>query len=163
MPIGAPLTGQTTIYEQFGEPTAVAASFTIDGPAGHVEGTKSLLLPSAESVCAFDQAAVEVCFAGPGSCLFEHYAYVDDFSLSAPAGTLSYQATITSTLGTSSDSGTSGVSADYLSISEFPDATTPFVFEEDFASTVAQPTPDTRDGKGCGDTNHVHVRADECK
>ena len=132
-------TGVVTIGPQVGafpsgDPlVSLTAEFTIDSPTGQVEGTKTLV-PGPNAL---------------GICI--------DPVRFATAINLQYEATITTASGTFHDEGTSNLGS-VGSVS----AGGELGFSEGFVSTLLQPVA-VKNGKGCGDRNHVHSRRGECK
>ena len=87
----------TLVTDPFGLETSFVSTFTINSPAGTVEGSKSLITSNL-AICG----GLAIGSGGPNAVLFE--------------GTVSYTATITTPNGTREDSGTAFVS---LSDSQF--------------------------------------------
>ena len=142
-----------------GQLLTLTANFTIDSPTGDVTGQKVL-----SAVVPADQTHAGVCaeFANsptPFGPISGGYRDVRAFDLT-------YSATITTADGQFHDEGTSRLQARKGIIFAGPSI---FVrvndLGEDFTSSLAGTIPlnEPRDGKGCGDANHVHLRENECK
>jgi hypothetical protein len=134
-------TGVVTVGPQVGATpsgdllVSITASFTIDSVIGHVEGTKTLVPgPNALGICLDT-------LAGP-----IHFA---------TATTLVYSATITTATGVFHDEGTSNLGSVG---STLPGGSG---FSEGFVSSLLEPVA-VKNGRGCGDENHLHARRGEC-
>ena len=114
--------------------TSFESTFTIDSPAGTVEGSKSL--------AGFEAASLGLCGAtafptgGADSLLFQ--------------GTVSYAATITTPLGTATDSGESFVNLQDSQVRGRP-GFNGFNFAESYTSTQSVPCDDDEDEDDQGD------------
>lgn len=144
-------TGVVTVGPQAGafpsgDPlVSVTASFTIDSPVGHVEGTKTLVpSPTALGIC-LDTPAGGIRFA--------------------TATGFVYSATITTATGVFHDEGTSNLGSVGSTV---PGSSG---FSEGFISSLLAPilvleppgnSGLVKPGRGCGDKNHAHVRRGEC-
>jgi hypothetical protein len=158
--IAVPL-GNARIDASSGAVATLSASFMITSPTGTVTGTKTLALPNTVVSTCGDSALVTS--AGISQRVPAYY-----LALNGPPGSLSYSATITSPLGTSTDGGTTDIAATFLAIQNIGQFAA--AFTENFASTgpVTPPagpgnSPGTEPGKGCGDQNHAHEKSGECK
>jgi hypothetical protein len=131
-------TGVVTIGPQVGafpsgDPlVSLTADFTIDSVVGQVQGTKELV-PGPNAL---------------GICIEPvHFA---------TAINLQYEAIITTATGVFHDEGTSNLGS-VGSVSP----TGELGFSEGFVSTLLVPV-EVKNGRGCGDKNHVHARRGEC-
>lgn len=139
------------------------AQFEIDSPVGQVTGRKQLVteLPSNLGACVdFENVVTEVGLVGSG--------FIRDARV-----VVDYEATISTVTGRFTDRGTSSVfMQDYRVFFALGGGAAAGVFSESFASTLLEPesvlvppgnSPLLQPGLGCGDTNHLHVRREECK
>jgi len=144
---------QALLFQQFAL-VSVQATFTIDSPAGQVEGTKTY-------------SALVAALPNSGACA--------DFSIAtgAPANgyykdvrvyDLEYEARITTAAGTFVDEGNAVLTA-REGVAQ--DTSGNFFFRfDDFLETFQSElgtTVELKPGLGCGDLNHVHERAGECQ
>ena len=144
-----------------GQLLTLAIDFTITSAAGNVTGEKVL-----SAVVPADQTHAGVCAEfnstpTPAGVISGGYRDVRAFDLT-------YSATITTADGQFHDEGSSRLQARKGIITD-PSGSNVFVrvndLGEDFLSSLPGTIPlnEPRNGRGCGDANHVHLREDECK
>lgn len=136
-----------------GSLVTVQAAFQIDSAVGRVDGTKTLsgVVPAPGSGACTD-------FSGATA------AQVSGFYKDVRAYDLEYEARIHTADGTFVDEGGAVLTA-REGIAQDPNGNLFFRFEdllETFASALDAPV-ELRPGLGCGDLNHAHERAGECK
>ena len=142
-----------------GQLLTLTATFTIDSPAGDVSGEKVL-----STVVAADQTHAGVCAEYNNSP--SQFGPLNGGYRDVRAFDLTYSATITTADGQFHDEGSSRLQArkGIITAGSFT-AVRVDDLGEDFASSLTGTIPlnEPRNGRGCGDANHVHLREDECK